>query len=159
MAQHDVGEFVSCAHALLFAQCIVHVSTEVTTALFANTVTSGCSKCGTSKKGKPNCCARGGAWVGKCGFNDDPTFDHTWDEGLEVCKSEFANDAGRAESKKFEEVKFVGSSEQNVPRWTSPVSFVGVFPDSDVDRSVNCKFKFRPVEIVTIISILLAVIL
>ena len=52
-----------------------------------------CLKCGTTKAGKPSCCGRGGTWVGKCG--SDANFDHTWDEGMEVCKIERkCNNAG-----------------------------------------------------------------
>ena len=46
-----------------------------------------CSKCGAVKKsGKFSCCARGGTWFKKCGDADDKKFDHTWSEGIKVCK-------------------------------------------------------------------------
>ena len=46
----------------------------------------GCPKCGTIKGSKKlSCCAPGGSWVKKCG-NDAKKFDHTWAEGLKICK-------------------------------------------------------------------------
>ena len=51
-----------------------------------------CPKCGTIKKsGKRSCCARGGTWFKKCGDEGDTTFDHTWTEGIEACKSKFSS--------------------------------------------------------------------
>lgn len=48
---------------------------------------SECHKCSTTKKsGKPSCCARGGAWFKNCGDAGDKHFDHTWTEGIQVCK-------------------------------------------------------------------------
>ena len=48
--------------------------------------TPTCSKCGTFKKnGVRSCCARGGAWLGDCGNENDSKF--TWFEGLQACKS------------------------------------------------------------------------
>ena len=48
---------------------------------------SGCLKCGTSKKsGKLSCCVRGGAWFKRCGDAGDAQFDHTWSEGMQACK-------------------------------------------------------------------------
>ena len=46
-----------------------------------------CSKCATIKKsGKLSCCANGGAWFKNCGDPGHPDFDHTWFEGIQVCK-------------------------------------------------------------------------
>ena len=48
---------------------------------------SVCTKCGTTKKsGKRSCCARGGAWFKNCGDAGEVKFDHTWAEGVQVCK-------------------------------------------------------------------------
>ena len=48
---------------------------------------SVCTKCGTAKKsGKRSCCARGGAWFENCGDAGNTKFDHTWAEGIRVCK-------------------------------------------------------------------------
>ena len=48
---------------------------------------SGCRKCGASKKsGKHSCCAPGGAWFKNCGDAGDTLFDHTWSEGIQACK-------------------------------------------------------------------------
>ena len=50
-----------------------------------------CPKCGTTKiPGKLSCCGRGGAWFHKCGDAGDKQIDHTWDEGIQACKSKFA---------------------------------------------------------------------
>ena len=56
---------------------------------------SGCAKCGTSKKsGKRSCCARGGAWFRNCGDGSDARFDHTWTDGIEACTSMLSKDPG-----------------------------------------------------------------
>ena len=48
---------------------------------------SVCSKCGTvAKSGKHSCCGRGGSWFRNCGIGVNTNFDHTWFEGLRVCK-------------------------------------------------------------------------
>ena len=47
-----------------------------------------CPQCGiNTKTGKRSCCARGGSWFKNCGDADDTQFDHTWAEGIQVCKS------------------------------------------------------------------------
>ena len=107
-------------------QCIIQLSAEASTTSLVDTVVSICPKCSVSKKGQPNCCARGGAWFGKCGREGDTNFDHTWDEGLRVCKHEILSGASEAKSKKFEELQAVGSYEQTVSRWTSTASPVFV---------------------------------
>ena len=46
-----------------------------------------CSKCAPNpKNGKLSCCSPGGDWYQKCGDANDNGVDHTWTEGLEVCK-------------------------------------------------------------------------
>ena len=48
---------------------------------------NGCPKCSIIKKsGELSCCARGGSWFKNCGFVTDSAFEHTWNEGIEVCK-------------------------------------------------------------------------
>merc|ERR1711907_873784 len=58
----------------------------------ANALT--CPKCGKFKKsGKKSCCGRGGSWYKNCGTSDNKKskkFDHTWFEGIQVCKSAVA---------------------------------------------------------------------
>ena len=45
-----------------------------------------CSKCGIIKKsGKFSCCASGGAWYNDCGDVRNPSFGHTWLEGIQAC--------------------------------------------------------------------------
>ena len=48
---------------------------------------STCVKCGITKKsGKMSCCGRGGSWFGNCGSAGGAKLEHTWSEGLQVCK-------------------------------------------------------------------------
>ena len=48
-----------------------------------------CPKCGKFKKsGTRSCCAPGGTWNKNCGDDDDSKVDHTWFEGIEVCKDD-----------------------------------------------------------------------
>ena len=47
-----------------------------------------CPHCGTIKKsGKSSCCARGGSWFKNCGSTGNAKLDHTWYEGIRVCKT------------------------------------------------------------------------
>ena len=49
--------------------------------------TKGCRKCGIAKRsGKRSCCIAGGAWFKNCGDPGDSMFDHTWFQGVDVCK-------------------------------------------------------------------------
>jgi len=52
---------------------------------------STCAVCGSVKKSrKKSCCGRGGSWYKNCGTSDNKKskkFDHTWFEGIQVCKS------------------------------------------------------------------------
>ena len=49
---------------------------------------SVCPKCGVVKgSGAWSCCARGGSWFENCGDVGDTKFDHTWTEGVRVCRS------------------------------------------------------------------------
>merc|ERR1719201_1325614 len=51
------------------------------------TVNSLCSKCGIIKKsGKISCCGRSGSWFGNCGASGNRKLEHTWREGIKVCK-------------------------------------------------------------------------
>ena len=48
---------------------------------------SACPQCGSNDSG-PTCCGKGGSWRGLCGApGDTDFFEHTWDEGVEVCTS------------------------------------------------------------------------
>ena len=71
--------------------CVIngHVPTEAesTMNLFAARGRDECLICAISKKsGKRSCCARGGAWFKNCGDVGDIKFDHTWAEGMHICK-------------------------------------------------------------------------
>ena len=45
-----------------------------------------CAKCVRANDGKVTCCAKGASWEGKCGPPGNDNFEHTWGEGLKVCK-------------------------------------------------------------------------
>ena len=48
---------------------------------------AACPVCGTfANTGERSCCASGGTWFQKCGNANDPNANHTWTEGIEVCK-------------------------------------------------------------------------
>ena len=62
-----------------------------------------CPKCGiNAKSGKLSCCAPGGAWFKKCGGVGDASFDHTWTEGIQACKSTLLRDIDRDEEQYFD---------------------------------------------------------
>ena len=51
-----------------------------------------CLTCGIiTKSGKLSCCARGGSWFGKCGATGNAQVQHTWSEGIQVCKARQPN--------------------------------------------------------------------
>ena len=67
----------------------IQISTDapVTMPISASSSSNGCPKCGIKKKsGALSCCARGGAWFNNCGTDGDPSYNHTWTEGVEACK-------------------------------------------------------------------------
>ena len=75
-----------------------------TTSTSAPSSSTGCPRCGTTKKsGKRSCCARGGAWFKKCGDVGDSTFEHTWAEGIQACKS-FAVESPQAVVSRKEDI-------------------------------------------------------
>merc|ERR1712224_104151 len=45
-----------------------------------------CDKCVVSQNGGKTCCGKGGSWEGQCGRIGDTKFQHTWVEGIKVCK-------------------------------------------------------------------------
>ena len=48
-----------------------------------------CSKCGIIKRsGKASCCGHGGSWFENCGSAGNKHVDHTWQEGIRVCKDQ-----------------------------------------------------------------------
>ena len=49
------------------------------------TITEKCPICGENKKGKLNCCNKGGSWQGKCA--DFGEKEYTWDEGAKACQN------------------------------------------------------------------------
>ena len=62
------------------------ITKVATTPVPENTLTGKCPQCGITISGKISCCLRGGAWVGKCGNPGDNNFEHTFAEGIAVCK-------------------------------------------------------------------------
>ena len=65
----------------------VHMSTctPVATTIDIDTL---CPKCGIiEKSGKISCCGRGGSWFSNCGSGGNSKLDHTWSEGIRVCKT------------------------------------------------------------------------
>ena len=47
-----------------------------------------CLKCGSiGKSGKTSCCGRGGSWFENCGGAANVKLEHTWYEGIRVCKT------------------------------------------------------------------------
>ena len=74
----DVDNFLSCltVHNMSFP------------AVTATLNSSPCSECGTiPRSGKLSCCGHGGSWFGNCGNVGNANFGHTWNEGIQVCKS------------------------------------------------------------------------
>ena len=62
-----------------------------------------CVKCGTAKNsGKRSCCAHGGDWFKNCGDVGDTKFNHTWAEGIQVCKG-----LGHSESSETTPLRFM----------------------------------------------------
>jgi surface protein len=63
---------------------------------------STCAVCGSVKKSrKKSCCGRGGSWYKNCGTSDNKKskkFEHTWFEGIQVCKSTSAVKSASANS-------------------------------------------------------------
>ena len=50
-------------------------------------LSTACRKCGIiSKSGKNSCCGRGGSWFKNCGGAGNANVEHTWREGIQVCK-------------------------------------------------------------------------
>ena len=47
---------------------------------------SACRVCVPGKKGL-TCCGKGGSWRGLCGQEDDPAYEHTFEEGYLACAS------------------------------------------------------------------------
>ena len=83
----DVIEY--CCHCF-FCDITGNMPAEVPaipTRMSTSRASTGCAKCGTVKRsGKFSCCSRGGAWFKNCGNIGDARFNHTWTEGIQVCR-------------------------------------------------------------------------
>ena len=75
---------------MLFVQtCPTTVSTSTVITSSTTTQTHGpCTRCGSAYPYGIglSCCHRGGSWYHDCGDPGDSRFQHTWDDGIEVCK-------------------------------------------------------------------------
>ena len=84
----DRGIVVIVSGVTIFYFMSADASTITSASVPSNNV---CAHCGTAKKsGKLSCCARGGSWFKNCGDVGDSTFEHTWGEGVQACKSKLA---------------------------------------------------------------------
>ena len=91
----------------------MYTATRVTKAGPSTTAaTSGCPKCGTIRTGESSCCGRGGTWAGKCGNEVNAKFEHTWVEGVQVCSSASALNAGHSEPDGSQETQAQETSTQ-----------------------------------------------
>ena len=53
-----------------------------------SSTSSSCFKCGIiQRSGKASCCGHGGSWFENCGSAGKTNLDHTWKEGIQVCKA------------------------------------------------------------------------
>lgn len=68
------------------------VSTTRVTTSSTSTSDPPCTRCGDRTLSgfvalRLSCCLPGGSWYGKCGDPGDTRYAHTWDEGVQACKS------------------------------------------------------------------------
>ena len=60
-----------------------------TPAAASTTISSSCPECGIiQRSGKASCCGHGGSWFQNCGGAGNKKVDHTWQEGIRVCKAQ-----------------------------------------------------------------------
>ena len=50
-------------------------------------IDAACDKCVASATAGSTCCGKGGSWEGLCGRIGEPNLEHTWVEGIKVCKN------------------------------------------------------------------------
>ena len=93
-----------------FSLCVLINAYIYIPAATTTTISSVCGKCGTSaKSGKISCCGRGGSWFGNCGSAE---LDHTWYEGIQVCKIQTqSKTASGQQSNAAQELKLSGGAD------------------------------------------------
>ena len=63
------------------------MQTPTATTTTTTIMSYACPKCvRIEKSGKMSCCSRGGSWFGTCGSGVNSNLEHTWYEGVRVCK-------------------------------------------------------------------------
>merc|ERR1711937_749078 len=66
---------------------LIAVGLPIPASVSTPAIASTCPKCGTFRKsGRASCCAPGGTWYKNCGGVGDRNVDHSWLEGVEICK-------------------------------------------------------------------------
>lgn len=64
---------------------VLHMPTPAAT---TTPIGSTCSACGIiQKSGRSSCCGSGGSWFGNCGGGDRTKLEHTWSDGIRVCRA------------------------------------------------------------------------
>ena len=89
---------------------------------------SVCPRCGTiAKSGKLSCCGRGGSWFKNCGGVGNTKLQHTWHEGMHVCKALTQSKAVIAHQKGIDSSQGVGMANRKpVVAASKPVAFMPV---------------------------------
>ena len=59
-----------------------------------------CPKCAVNEKGKLTCCAEGGTWFNKCGYDGD----YTWAQGFQACKNAGLSEEAQSQVKLTQKV-------------------------------------------------------
>ena len=73
---------LSCVHLLSTSWC--HLFTAATPkSVTRESATPVCAKCAPNSQGRLTCCAEGGTWFNKCGYDGD----YTWAQGFQACKN------------------------------------------------------------------------
>merc|ERR1712032_200909 len=98
-------------------------------------ITPVCPKCGTTgKSGKASCCGRGGSWFGNCGSAGNAKFDHTWYEGIQVCKTlarskaAIARQSNAAQQRNFSDGSGMITT-RNITMTTTIIEEAAIIPD------------------------------
>ena len=111
----------------------IYAEISTTRSVVAVSSSNGCPKCATSKKSaKLSCCARGGAWFKNCGNVGDAQFDHTWAEGVQVCKPSISMDLPLLRHVGVIDHPVNMTQSRNVtPQWTNIHAADGIFVGSN----------------------------
>ena len=105
-----IGLFVSLTN--------VHIHAAAAT---TKTISSVCSVCGTMvKSGQSSCCGRGGSWFKNCGGAGNSNLDHTWYEGMKVCKK------ARVQSKSVTDQLLYGVEQKDTKSANDTINYAAV---------------------------------